>query len=121
MIIRRSLKISDEIAVLPVDAFEHMTAQDRTRVKRMAKTFFAQHNPYVRHIVRRTRKYLEETIDPETREPYLKPVGIELYGERDEDAIVLPTYLNDAYQNAEELKAEAFGNRMELNGNPSGH
>jgi hypothetical protein len=72
-------------------------------VRRLARDFALQHNPCIRHIVRRTRAYLETTIDPETGEPYLKPVRVELCGDRPAEAIALPPYLRDAYAIAEEF------------------
>ncbi|MCB0784569.1 MAG: DEAD/DEAH box helicase family protein [Flavobacteriales bacterium] len=65
--------------------------------------YSTNHNPLLRHIVRRTRSFLEETIDPNTGEPYLKKVEVVLYGE--DDPIILPTYLHDAYETAEEFCA----------------
>ena len=53
--------------------------------------------------MRRSRKYLEESKDPTTGEPYLKPIGVELLGERGEDAIKLPLYFREAYELAEEF------------------
>ena len=53
-----------------------------------ARSFFPEHNPYIRHIVRRTREFLEGEIDPNTNEPYLKPVRVRLFGEGNEDAVV---------------------------------
>src|SRR5215831_1622178 len=76
---------------------------DKARVRRLVRDFAPQHNPCIRHIVRRTREYLETTIDPETGEPYLKPVRVELCGERPAEAISLPPYLRDAYTLAEEF------------------
>ena len=58
-------------------------------------------NPYIRTIVLRTREYLENTTDPETGEPFLTPVVVRLHGESDEDAIVLPPFLEDAYAQTE--------------------
>ena len=46
---------------------------------------------------------MEETSDPETGEPYLKPIEVELLGEGDDDAIKLPLYLQEAYELAEEF------------------
>ena len=69
----------------------------------MFPRFLDQHNPFIRHIVRRSRKYLEETRDPETGEPYLKPIKVELLGETEADAIKLPLYLREAYSLAEEF------------------
>ena len=65
--------------------------------------FFQNHNPFIRTIVRRTRKFLEEAIDPESGEPYLKKVGVKLHGEKEIDAIHLPGYLSAAYDKAEEF------------------
>ena len=71
--------------------------------------------PCIRHIVRRTREYLETTID-ETGRPYLKPVRVELWRGARRD-ISLPPYLQDAYTPAEEfchcwprIKARLFEN-----------
>jgi len=51
--------------------------------------------------VRRTRNYLETTINPATREPYLTPIGVELYGE--EGPIALSGYIAEAYKQAEQF------------------
>ena len=48
----------------------------------MFPRFVEQANPFIRHIVLRTREYLETTLDPETGEPFLKPVQVRLHGER---------------------------------------
>ena len=69
----------------------------------LAKVFVERYNPFIRHIVRRTREFLENTLDPETGEPYLKPVKVELFGEGDEEAMNFPPYLMDAYHKAEEF------------------
>jgi len=68
------------------------------------------HNPYIRHIIRRTRDYLEKTIDPQTNEPYLQPVRVRLFGEGKIDAVTLNGFLGDAYAKAEEF-CEQVGNR----------
>ena len=67
-----------------------------------AQRFFREHNPFIRHIVRRTRKYLEETRDA-SGEPYLKPIEVRLHGEGDTEAIKLPAYLEEAYRAAEDF------------------
>jgi hypothetical protein len=73
------------------------------------------YNPFIRHIVRRTRDFLENTTDPETNEPYLKPVRVQLFGEGDDDAIRLPPYLRDAYRYAEEF-CQLLGTRVKGSG-----
>jgi hypothetical protein len=58
-------------------------------------------NPMLRCIVRRTRAYLEATINPATGGYFLPKVAVKLFGEEDEGALVLGGYLREAYQEAE--------------------
>ena len=58
-------------------------------------------NPLLRCIVRRTRSYLEQEINPATGSYYLPRVEVRLFGEDDNDAITLGGYLMEAYQEAE--------------------
>jgi hypothetical protein len=58
-------------------------------------------NPLLRCIVRRTRAYLEATINPATGGYFLPKVAVKLFGEDDEAALVLGGYLREAYQEAE--------------------
>ncbi|MBF0106881.1 MAG: DEAD/DEAH box helicase family protein [Deltaproteobacteria bacterium] len=60
-------------------------------------------NPLLRCIVRRTRGYLETTINPVTGSYYLSKVAVRLFGEEDEGALNLGGYLHDAYLQAEEF------------------
>lgn len=60
-------------------------------------------NPLLRCIVRRTRGYLESTINPATGSYYLPRVAVRLFGEDDESALTLNGYLLDAYQEAEKF------------------
>lgn len=58
-------------------------------------------NPLLRCIVRRTRGYLEATINPATGSYFLPKVTVKLFGEEDDGALVLGGYLREAYQEAE--------------------
>lgn len=58
-------------------------------------------NPLLRCIIRRTRRYLEDTINPATGTYYLPRVTVRLFGEDDESALALGGYLLEAYQEAE--------------------
>jgi hypothetical protein len=58
-------------------------------------------NPLLRCIVRRTRAYLEATINPATGSYFLPKVAVKLFGEEDEGALVLGGYLHEAYEEAE--------------------
>lgn len=102
-IVRRSLGLEDDVAVAPGRDFDRLQPPDRDRLMSMRQEFAQNHNPFLRHIVRRTREYLETTIDPETHEPYLKPVKVELFGEDETGALRLPAYLQSAYEHAEEF------------------
>ena len=101
--LRRALAMSDADSIAPGGSFDRLRPPDRARVRRLFPRFIEQANPFIRHIVLRTREYLETTIDPESGEPFLKPVEVRLHGEGDEDAIALPPFLEDAYRLAEEF------------------
>ena len=58
-------------------------------------------NPLLRCIVRRTRAYLEATINPATGSYFLPKVAVKLFGEEDEGALALGGYLHEAYEEAE--------------------
>jgi hypothetical protein len=114
-IIRRSLGVTDDLVTAKGNEWERLGQPDRQRMRSMFRRFIDQHNPFIRHIVRRSRKYLEETRDPETGEPYLKPIRVELFGEGDDEAIRLPPFLRDAYEMAEQF-CETLGKRMKSAG-----
>ena len=101
--LRRSLGLTDADAIAPGGSFDRLRPPDQARVKRLFPRFVERSNPFIRHIVLRTREYLENTIDPESGEPFLKPVEVRLHGEREEDAIALPPFLEDAYHHAEDF------------------
>ena len=100
-ILRGSLALEDADAYAPGNAVDVLRPADKQRLDDLFPGFLANHNPYIRAIVLRTREYLENTPDPETGEPYLARVGVRLLGDGEEDAIVLPPFLEDAYQQAE--------------------
>ncbi len=114
-LIRRSLQMAEDQAVASGDRWESLGAPDRARIKRLAADFGAKHNPFIRHIIRRTREFLETTRDPETNEPYLKPVKVALSGERPEETIKLPPYLREAYDLAGEF-CQALSARLQASG-----
>lgn len=114
-IIRRALQMEDEIAIAPGNTWDKLKPPNQSRIRRLSTEFAQHHNPFIRHIVRRTRSFLETTLDPETNEPYLKPVTVELFGESDDEAIRLPPYLKDAYDNAEDF-CNLVGQRIKGSG-----
>lgn len=91
-----------------------MRDSDQDRIRRASEKFFADHNPYIRHIVRRTREFLENEIDQATGDPYLPKVEVRLFGEEKNESIPLPSTLRDAYEAAEEF-CEEVGKRPGFN------
>jgi hypothetical protein len=102
-ILRQSLRMADGDAAAKGGAFDQLSNPDRARISRLFPRYLESANPIIRHIVLRTRDYLETTPDPETGEPYLKPVRVNLYGEGDHEALRLPPFLEEAYEHANEF------------------
>ena len=102
-LLRQRLNLDDGTDVASGDLIRNMNSPTRTLLGQVAHDFGRNHNPFIRHIVRRTRQYLEDTIDPATGEPYLKPVRVRLFGEGEKEAVTLPPYLQDAYDAAQEF------------------
>lgn len=110
-VIRRHLDVADEQSVIPGDQFEKLRPPDRSRLSDSFDRFVTDHNPFIRRIIRRTREQLETQIDPETNEPLLQPIRVDLLGEAPGDALLLPPYLREAYDLAGEF-CEVLGHRM---------
>ena len=102
---RQQLDIADDVNVLKQDLYDEMKTSLKERIRRIYRDddFIQNHNPYIRSIVRRTRDFLENTINTETGEPYLKKITAILYGEDDNEALELSGYLLQAYKIAEEF------------------
>lgn len=111
-LLRRALGLTDKDTFARGESYEQLSVPDRARIRRIFPNYIEQHNPFIRHIIRRTRKYLEETINPETQEPFLKPVHLRLHGDRAEDSIKMPLFMREAYK-----YAEAFCDLLEKRSN----
>ena len=114
-IFRRSLNLPAEQAVAPGSALAQLKPADRNRLQRDFSSLVRNHNPFIHRIIRRTRQQLEQQIDPESHEPLLKPIRVELLGEGDDEAIRLPAFLKAAYETAEEF-CELLGERLPATG-----
>lgn len=102
--IRRQLNMPEDQFVIRPESISNLSGPDKRRIGRIIDdNFMTEHNPFIRHIVRRTREFLENTVNPETGESYLKEVKVKLMGEDDNEAIILPPYLQEAYRYAEEF------------------
>ncbi len=114
-VLRNSLDIPDVQAVVPGNCLEQLNVADHARIDRMFYRFMREHNPFIRRIVRRTRAQLENQLDPETKEPLLQKVEVKLHGEAENEAILLPPYIREAYELAEQF-CGAIGKRMKTAG-----
>jgi hypothetical protein len=103
VLLRRELGVPDGIVAVPGAMFAKLRPPTVQRLNRLFPRLIYDHNPFIRRIIRRTRQQLETQIDPTTNEPLLKRIEVELLGENEADAIILPPYLRDAYQRAEEF------------------
>lgn len=101
--IRRSLDATDNRWQFNPESLEKLSpAIRRVQLQNgLLPNYGENFNPLLRCIVRRTRAYLEATINPATGGYFLPKVTVKLFGEEDEDAIVLGGYLREAYQEAE--------------------
>jgi superfamily II DNA or RNA helicase len=101
--IRRNLNLRETDFVVAGEELDRLRPTEITMLNRISKDFGRQFNPFIRHIIRRERTFLEEAIDQHTGEPYLKKISVKLFGEGDNESIVLPLYLQDAYNHAQEF------------------
>lgn len=104
--LRMKVNMKDDNFVYNKSLME-LTESEQMRVGNLiTQGFYENYNPYIRHVIRREREYLENTINPDTEESYLQKINVELLGESDEDALILNSYLKQAYDYAEEFCKE---------------
>ena len=99
--LRQRLDLPDTTFVLQDYTWLHRqrhTIQDRVHELYQSYDFLHTENPYIRHIIRRTRKTLEETLNPETGLPYLPKIDVKTY---DKTALPLLGPYAEAYHQAE--------------------
>lgn len=103
--LRDALDIYDDQYILEPDVYSKSRRPIQDKIKTLYGTeeFIRNYNPYIRHIVRRTREFLETTMNPITGEYYLKKIEVILAGESDDDAITLDGYQRQAYEKAQEF------------------
>lgn len=104
-ILRNQLGVEDDKNIIPQSVYNDLNRAQKNRVKLIYNDddFIQNYNPFIRSIVRRTRDYLENHTNPQTGEPYLKKIESVLLGEKDEEALELSGYLEQAYGIAEEF------------------
>lgn len=116
--LRRSLGMSKSDFAIKgnLSSIHNLSPQDQSTVRLIfSDDFIRNSNPYIRHIIRRERRYLETTNNPETNQPYLKPIIVSLYGEEADEGLQLSTHLSDAYDLAEEF-SQLLAQRVKSSG-----
>lgn len=101
--IRRSIDADDRAWQFTPETLDRLSpAIRRVQLQNDALPGYGEKfNPLLRCIVRRTRGYLESTINPATGGYFLPKVAVRLFGEDANDALGLGGYLRDAYEEAE--------------------
>lgn len=115
--IRKRLDMKEDDHIIKPEQIRVMHSRPEGRkISRIFESgFIDNHNPFIRHIVRRTREHLENTKNPETGDPYLKKIEVILMGENDDEAVLLPPYLREAYGLAAEF-CDMLGKRVRGSG-----
>jgi hypothetical protein len=100
--IRTRLSAQDSRWQFPPESFDQLIPAIRNvHLSGLLRDYGRNFNPLIRCIVRRTRGYLESTINPSTGAYYLPKVEVLLFAEDDLSALALDGYLGDAYAEAE--------------------
>ncbi len=97
--IRRGLDASDTRWQFTPESLDNLSkAVQRVQIQNgLLPNYGENFNPMLRCIVRRTRAYLEATINPATGGYFLPKVTVKLFGEENADALVLGGYLREAW------------------------
>lgn len=102
--IRQKLDIEDTNHVLMSNFYDDLPKPRQRELDELYDDdFLLKYNPYIKFIVRRTREFLENTINPKTGEAYLKQIKVKLYGEGHDGALALEGYQKQAYEQAQEF------------------
>ena len=100
----RAGRVPQDTVIFEQSLYNELPYNIQERIKRTFKNGYVEkHNPYIRNVICRTRDFLENTINPETGEPYLAKIQVKLYGDAKDETIELPFYLMEAYKEAEQF------------------
>ena len=98
-------RIRDELGLpakawqVPSDADRDLSASLRSAIEFEGTQALREHNPFVRHVIKRRRRDLRHPDGS----PYFPEIGIRLHGERPDDALVMPANMEAAYEDAREF------------------
>jgi superfamily II DNA or RNA helicase len=98
-------RIRDELGMpaqawsAPFDADRQLSASLQTAIEFEGTQALREHNPFVRHVIKRRRRDLRHPDGS----PYFPEIGIRLHGERPDDALAMPPNMEGAYEDAREF------------------
>lgn len=102
--LREELELKDNEFFIKPEVYDNTDRRIKYKLEKIIEdNILSKNNPFINHIIRRTRDSLEKQINTETGEPYLKKISVKLFGEKDAESIVLPPYLQEAYNHAEDF------------------
>lgn len=104
--VRNALHLKDSEWWVNPNKWDTLSSADKQDINIYSEELLTNHNPFIRHIIRRTREYLE-TSNPETGRPYMDKIEVDL----DEQSITLGFYLNEIYKDADRF-CQLLSNRL---------
>ena len=99
--IRDELGLPDSQWQAPFDADRLLSPGVRSAIEFDGDRILREHNPFVRHVIKRRRKDLRDADGS----PYFPEIGIRLHGEGKDDALQMPPLMEAAYADAREFCA----------------
>lgn len=94
--IRDRLGAPDSAIAASSDDFDRLGLPVHRAIQSRGAEVLRQANPFVRHVIKRRRRDLK---NPDGS-PVFREVPIQLHGERDEDALLMPDHMGEAYEEA---------------------
>lgn len=106
--IRRSLGLRDGEFEAGSDGYTRLSTVEERHITREFPQWIRDQNPYIRRIIMRTRKALEE-------QGQLERIDVDLQGDRPDEAVPVASEVARAYEIAEEI-CEVLGRQFNLTG-----
>ena len=94
--LRAQLGVPDSQTSASVDALDRLGQPLRRRLEALGADLVRNHNPFVRHVIKRRRRDLRAADGT----PVFREIPVNLHGEGDEDALLMSDAMASAYEDA---------------------
>jgi hypothetical protein len=94
--IRNRLAVADDQTAAATGDLDRLGPALLLAIQARGAELLRQNNPFVRHVIKRRRRDLK---NPDGS-PVFREVPINLHGERDDDALIMPDHMAEAYEEA---------------------